>query len=430
MFILFHPINSIDKCEFVNRVINNNNFYKNKYKFFYLRYGECNNNTFRFLPYLTKDELIDNNDLLITSPYKKCKLVCNNGCLNDIIKMDYNCSIGQSTGGTSGKSTFIWMNRMDILRYMNTFITSFRKNGYKYGEKILTFYPSDSYFTNEYYRSNKLLQSLFHILFHPFNRVDDTVAIEFVNSINTFKPDLLVIFPFVLLKLSIIIHRLGLKLLHFPRNINVSGEYLLNCTLNFIKKIFKCSNIENTYGAVEFGEIAHQIHGDKNTYEVFNNFCYLENLDNKIVVTSLINETFPVIRYVMEDIGTVVNKGDKQYIVDLIGKETNVININNRIFTSIDIDNMIDYVNENDNIVSIVILYDNNSIEVIYITLINNIFDRIISKTKHILGAIYPDIRCDVKFVLDYKHNYLKKFKIVKRKDKDDSEPVGGYYKY
>ena len=154
--------------------------------------------------------------------------------------------------------------------YVYTFITSFKKNGYNYGDKIMIFYPSNSYFTNEYEKSNYYLL-YFNVYFLSFNKIDKEKTIKFVESINKNKPELLVIFPFVLLQICINIKKYNIKLNHYPKNINLSGEYLLNCSLHFCKNAIN-SNIENTYGAVEFGEIAHQVKNDKNTFEVFNQF--------------------------------------------------------------------------------------------------------------------------------------------------------------
>ena len=207
----------------------------------------------------------------------------------------------------------------------------------------------------------------------------------------------------------------------------------MNCSLEFCKQTFKGSNIENTYGAVEFGEIAHQVKGEANTYEVFEQFCYLENRDDKIVVTSFINSTFPIIRYVMEDVGTIVNKNGKQYITNLVGKNTNQIMIQGKTFTSIEVDSMINYVNKDGNIISIVIEYDSDSIDVTYITYKEYASDlkrAITHGTRETLSGIFKSINIDVRFTEEYKHDYLKKFKIIIKKNNIDNEPVGGYFKY
>ena len=96
---------------FVNDIYKRNKFYNYKYKSFFNRNKECTAGNFSQLPYLTKEELIEFNDEIITAPYKKCNLTCTNSCINDPLWYNNDCSIGQSTGGTSGKSTFVWMNK-------------------------------------------------------------------------------------------------------------------------------------------------------------------------------------------------------------------------------------------------------------------------------------------------------------------------------
>jgi phenylacetate-coenzyme A ligase PaaK-like adenylate-forming protein len=421
-----------NRFKFVDNIYLSNKYYKIKYNDFYNKFKNCSNDNYDKLPYLEKDELIKYNDELITPPYKKCNLLCKPNCILDPIIFDNNCTVGQSTGGTSGKSTFIWMNKQEAYIYIYTFITSFKKNGYNYGDKIIVFYPSNSYFTNEYEQTNNFL-SYINVNFLTFKEINKEKTIEFVDYINNNYIDFIVIFPFVLLQLCINIKRYNIKLTHYPKNINLSGEFLLNCSLNFCKKIFINSNIENTYGAVEFGEIAHQIKDNKNVFEVFNEFCYLENKEDKIVVSSFINKTFPIIRYVMEDVGKIVNKDGKQYIYNLIGKNTNQIIINNYKFTSLDIDSLIDTVNINNNIISIVTKYDDKSIDINYI--IYNEYSEddkfiIYNKTINYMNEYFKDINYNISYINNYDHDYLKKFKIIIKKDNSDSEPVGGFYKY
>ena len=48
--------------------------------------------------------------------------------------------------------------------------------------------------------------------------------------------------------------------------------------------------------------------------------------------------------------------------------------------------------------------------------------------------SIFPDknnnVRFNINFLENYNHDYLKKFKIIMKKDNSDTEPVGGYYKH
>jgi phenylacetate-coenzyme A ligase PaaK-like adenylate-forming protein len=159
----------------------------------------------------------------------------------------------------------------------------------------------------------------------------------------------------------------------------------------------------------------------------------LENRDGKIVVTSLINNTFPIIRYQMEDIGTIVNKNGKQYITNLIGKNTNQIIINDKRFTSLDVDKLISHVNLSNNIIAIILEYTQHVIDVNYIVLARfseNNENIVRNKTIQFMTSYFENNTYNVNFLLDYDHNYLKKFKIIVKRDKTDDEPVGGYFKH
>lgn len=71
MYLLFNDFfTKQDKYEFINKIYTLNKFYNNKYKSFFNKYNYCNNNNFLEIPYLTKEELIEFNNDIITPPYK------------------------------------------------------------------------------------------------------------------------------------------------------------------------------------------------------------------------------------------------------------------------------------------------------------------------------------------------------------------------
>ena len=377
------------------------------------------------IPYLTKDIIIEYNDELITIPNKKCKLKCLNGCLFDSTIWDKHCLVGQSTGGTSGKSSFVWMSKTDSANYIASFLKSFRLNNWYYGERILVFYPTDSYFTNEYVKSNDYLWFM-GVKFLSFNDIDILTCKKFVQCVNLYKPELLVIFPFVLIKLCLYIKKYDFKLKHIPKNINLSGEAVLTCSENFIKSVFIGTNIGVTYGAVEFGEIAHRIPGTQFDYDVFSNFGYVENDEiGRIVVTSYNNLSFPIIRYVMEDIGEVITKNGFQKIINFKGKITNIIDEIN--IDPIKLNFLINSFNCN-NIVGAKISCDNiYNITIYYITdglLDETMYDKVLNNTTE----YFKNNTVKVFFTDDIKHNFLTKFRIIES-TVIGSEPVGGFYK-
>ena len=53
----------------------------------------------------------------------------------------------------------------------------------------------------------------------------------------------------------------------------------------------------------------------------------------------------------------------------------------------------------------------------------------IINKTNYFMGNQFYRMKYNIIFLEKYTHDYLKKFKIIVKKDNTDAEPVGGYFK-
>jgi hypothetical protein len=87
----------------------------------------------------------------------------------------------------------------------------------------------------------------------------------------------------------------------------------------------------------------------------------------------------------------------------------------------------------NNNIVSAVIKYDLQSISLSYIIIEPYTEEeelRIKGKTVEKMMNFFKRVTYDIQFIQKYEHDYLKKFKIIVKKDNTDSEPVGGFFKY
>jgi phenylacetate-coenzyme A ligase PaaK-like adenylate-forming protein len=128
------------------------------------------------------------------------------------------------------------------------------------------------------------------------------------------------------------IRRFDLPLRHHPPLINVSGETFFDCQRKNISEVFAGSKIEDSYGSVELGEIAHETEGG---LEVFANVAYVETEPNEagqpeMIVTNLQTKDFPFIRYKMKDIADVRfvrdAEGHERFLITRIeGKDSNYI---------------------------------------------------------------------------------------------------------
>lgn len=356
----------------------------------------------------------------------KKAIISNNSTLKeDLIQYNENWYIGnkyfyvsQNTGGTSGKSAKIIMTYKHAFKMAETFYCSYEetgkrnKNNTKFfkrnRDRFLVFYPKNSYFQNIYSFINNKLKLKYFTKFSAlkFDKIDKIIIKKLVEEINTFKPRLLAIFPFVLLQMCIIINKEGIKLTHIPL-VNISGEFVCKKSLEYCQRIFPFIN--STYGLVEFGEIAHQYnYGDD--YECNSNFKVELDNNKNICVTCLYQYTFPLVRYNTGDIADeIYEKNGKQYIRNLQGKNTQLVGS----LTPIKLDKIM----TNYNVIQYRLLLRNKNYGLFQY--VGNLSD---TEKKQI------EKNCR-EFTLTFKeydlipHNYTKKFKVIQYDD--DDETVG-----
>lgn len=419
--------------EFKDRLLklNDHPFYS-KINFDELRESQSLKDMIHSIPITTKEDLMSNIELWTNEKF----------------------TINQNTGGTSGKQTTIRMTVDHAIKMLQTFYKSFSETGNinsnfkKFDptiDKYVCFYPRDAYFTNLFERVNYIASITNYISFGylfklldgtifsyvsnfkmvGFHRVDLESVTRLVEYLNSEKPRLLIIFPFVLYKISEIIKRYNLKLEYQPELINISGEFVEKCSIDFIKTIFTESTINSTYGMVEFGEVAHQ-YEHNGEYHVFDDFYVEKSDDNKLIISSLYQTTFPLLRYKTEDIITdIIEIDGKQVIKKVIGKNTQFLS--NGIGPS-QIDNIVNELNNtneikilcyklltdaDENNFELLVVIDSNILDLLeYSTIVNNEFSKLLLNFK-------------LTILDEIKHDYLKKFKVIEHKEIDD-EPVGG----
>jgi len=352
-----------------------------------------------------------------------------------VIKKDFFTSL--STGGSSGVPTFRYVDYEDSNIFAQSFLQSFKHNGWKEGESFVVFYPLKSYFTGTYAKHAKTLQNFFGFTMVPFEELSKEKVEELLSTLKKTKSTLLVIFPCVLQRIAQIMHDEGLPPCEDLPCINVSGEFFLDCSKAFIQKMFPDSDIQSTYGAVEFGEIAHQKGLSSFDYDVFDDYAYVEQGPrNSILVTTYHQKAFPLIRYKIEDMGRVItNEDGSQSIHCLEGKNTDyLIGADNYLYYASFFNNFVNEVNKalNDPIIHFMLRHSEQNDEK-YMQL-NFILDKpekqdkiekAVKETLHKVFSNYTHI--DVQFPEYFEHDYTRKFKIIGEGD-GMAEVVGGYY--
>jgi phenylacetate-coenzyme A ligase PaaK-like adenylate-forming protein len=242
---------------------------------------------------------------------------------------DFLMSMG--TGGSSALPLVVRMTRHHMFSMLFTFLKCWHRMGWELGDRMMIFYPRNTYNIDDMVKLNRW-GWLTGLNYQLFDRIDERVVRDLVTAINRFRPKLLLVFPSPMNMVAHTIRRLNLPLEHHPPLINVSGETFFDCQRANIASVFTRSRIEDSYGSVELGEIAHQTRGG---LEVFANVAYVETRPNaagqsEMVVTRLHLTDFPFIRYAMKDIADVawVQDGSGRelcLLTKIEGKDTNFI---------------------------------------------------------------------------------------------------------
>lgn len=421
----------------------NTPFYKGKFDYFLSEAPALTDEEFFYayshLPIVTKQDLKNRNaDFMADALHGKIDLLADGRkpCLKEalvhgLIKKDFYTSI--STGGSSGVPAFRWLDYDDANIFAQSFLHSFRLNGWKPGQPFVVFYPLKSYFTGLYADYAGPLHTLFGFTMVPFEEITKESVERLLHTLRARKATLLVIFPCVLQRIAEIMRTEGIPPFEDLPYINVSGEFLLDCSKKFIQSMFPDSDIQSTYGAVEFGEIAHQSALSPADYDVFPDYAYLEpGPDNTILVTALGQRAFPLIRYRIEDMGRVITEADgRQSILHLEGKNTDyVVGGDGYHYYASFFNAVINEINKafDDAVIHFMLRHEGPHMQLHFVLKTPDKQDLVEQAALDTMRAVFPNYETvEILFRDHFDHDYTRKFKIVGEGD-GLSEVVGGYY--
>ncbi len=393
-------------------------------------------------PVTTKQDLSDYNDRFQTRSLSGKIDLINDGAPPNALQALWslfirkNFKISISTGGTSGTPTYRWLDHHDANVMAQSFLESFHMNGWRRGESFVVYYPLQSYFTDTYATFNNWLHHLFGFCVVPFETVDRESVLRLLQTLQDRKTTLLVIFPCVLQRVAEIMKAENMPPYEELKYINVSGEFFFDCSKAFIQEMFPNARIEITYGAVELGELAHQ-HGDSSfDYKVFNTYAYVEDGDHDaMIITSLQQQAFPMIRYQMEDKAHIVNDPDgTQYLMNLEGKNTDFLyGADGGKYYASFFNTMVNDLNAEctGNIIHFMMRHEGVRADLNFVLKEQNEAHQtyIIHESRKIIAETFPQFSdISVNFPDHFNHDYTRKFKIIGEGD-GLSEVVGGYYK-
>ena len=331
-----------------------------------------------------------------------------------------------ATGGSTSLPLSVTMTKHHMCSMLFTFFKCWYRMGWRPGERILVFYPRNTYNIDDMVKFNPY-SKLIGFRYHLFDKIDEQTVRGLVEDINRYKPKLLLVFPSPLNMIAHTITKCGLELKHHPALINVSGETFFDCQRRNIESVFTKSRIEDSYGSVELGELAHET---DNGLEIFANVAYVETAPNEagqpeMIITRLKLDDFPFIRYKMKDIADVEFRqypdGTEKYVITKIeGKDSNFImsDRGERFYPSF----FNDFVNElnalvDDTIIEIKV-YERGQkeLEIQYIVRDSNHKEQIETQTRRMLSdKMSRQMEYQIRFVDFIDHDYRRKYRVIER---------------
>ena len=426
-----------DIQQLLEHVNQNNEFFRGKFTEFLTANAEADDEAFfaeyAKLPSYNKEDYATAGQSVMDDKWanvdpKKAELTVQGKPIESIKRLrggDY--LMQMATGGSTSLPLSITMTKHHMFSMLFTFFKCWYRMGWRPGERMLVFYPKNTYNIDDMVKFNPY-SKMVGFRYHLFDKIDKQTVEGLVNDINRYKPKLLLVFPSPLNMIADTIRRYDLQLKHHPQFINVSGETFFDCQRKNIESVFNKSKIEDSYGSVELGELAHET--ESGGLEIFANVAYVETAPNdagqpEMIITRLGLTDFPFIRYKMKDIADVEfrkeSDGTERFVITKIeGKDSNFImsDKGERFYPSF----FNQFVNDlnaevNDSIVEIKVYERGQTeLEVQYILRDSSYEESVSELTEQLLRAQMSEtMSYQVKFVDFIDHDYRRKYRVIER---------------
>jgi len=425
-----------DLTELLESANANNPFFEGKFTPFLDANKEVDDGTFfqnyAKLPALSKDDYAKAGQQVMTRQYADVdpatmELRVEGRPLESLKRLRKgNYLMPMATGGSSSLPLVVQMTKHHMFSMLFTFFKCWFRMGWHPGERMLIFYPRNTYNIDDMVKLNRF-SKITGFRYHLFDHINEETVRGLVEDINAYKPKLLLVFPSPMNMIAHTIRRFQLPLKHHPPLINVSGETFFDCQRKNITEVFSGSKVEDSYGSVELGEIAHEVDGG---LEIFANAAYVETESNddgqpEMVVTSLATKDFPFIRYKMKDIAEVefeVDKdGNERFLIKKIeGKDSNyIMSADGRRFYPSFFNQFVNELNRQvaDSIIEVKVYErDQTDIEVQFIVRDEQHHDSIRNLAIDYLHSNLSDVMSvTVQFVDFIDHDYRRKYRVIQR---------------
>lgn len=211
------------------------------------------------------------------------------------------------TSGTTGTPLMIYQDYQAVKKFQ-AYLRYFRlRCSFEYGEPIVSL---RGYFDKVKLKHNIHISNTLYLSSYNINQEN---ILKYFNYISKFKPKAIEGHPSSLYNLCLLLKQNNL-------NVNIplvftSSESLYTFQRDFIEDVFR-AKICDLYGCTELAILLTQT-AENNYYKEEPGFSINEYYETKIITTSLINNSFPLIRYQIDDILS-TKKLEQQTIIDEI----------------------------------------------------------------------------------------------------------------
>ena len=248
-----------------------------------------------------------------------------------------------STGGSTGETLQYLMSIEDLMRGVALLHRGWSYGGYCLGDRMAKVAGSSLIPTAQSLLQKWMILLLRNIRSYSSYGMSDETLIQYVRSLNNFKPKFLRGYVSSIYTLACFIRDRGLTIDFCPRAIFTTAEKLLEGQRRVIEEVFRTEIFDN-YGLNDGGVSAYECE-EHSGMHVDMERAILEVVDEsgnqifgkpgKILATSLYNYAFPFIRYDTGDIGIMIHSKcscgrELPLLKELVGRTTDVLEVNGR----------------------------------------------------------------------------------------------------
>jgi phenylacetate-CoA ligase len=253
---------------------------------------------FRKLPLLSKEDIRNNINDMLSLNYKKSDLIPN------------------STGGSTGVNLNFFSDKKRSGYVSAIVLRSGCWAGLEIGDKNAFLWGSPFDISLQDNLKNKIYDKLFRTLFLSSYNLSEENMLVYAKKLLQYKPKVIVGYPSPLYHFARFLEENGIRDIN-PKSIISSAEVLYDYQKELIESVFQCK-VFNRYGCREFSTIAQEC-SEHSGMHINSEHVYLECLKGdgepvspeergELVITDLDNYGMPFIRYRIGDIGVLSDR--------------------------------------------------------------------------------------------------------------------------